>query len=50
MITGVLLAIWCEYALDKINLSDLLIYAIMAVNIAGMSTLAVRRIHREDTA
>ncbi|HPJ01870.1 MAG TPA: prolipoprotein diacylglyceryl transferase [Candidatus Limiplasma sp.] len=50
MIAGVLLAIGCEYALDKINLPDLLIYAVMALAIAGMGALAVHRIHREDIA
>ena len=50
MIIGVLLAIWCEYALDKTNLPDLLVYAIMAMVIAGMALLAVRRIHKEDMA
>ena len=50
MILGVLLAIWCEYALDKTNLTDLLVYTIMVVVIAGMAVLAVRRIHREDMA
>ena len=48
MIVGVLLAIGCEYALDKINLPDLLVYAVMALDIAGMGAMAMRRIHRED--
>lgn len=50
MAAGVLLAIWCEYALDKTNLPDLLVYAIMVVVIAGMAVLAVRCIRREDMA
>ena len=50
MIVGVLMAIGCEYALDKINLPDLLVYAVMALDIAGIGALAVRRIHREDIA
>ena len=50
MILGVLLAIGCEFALDKTNLPDPLVYAVMVAVIAGMGVLAVRRIHREDIA
>jgi prolipoprotein diacylglyceryltransferase len=50
MVLGVLLAIWCEYALDKTNLPDLLIYAVMVVVVTGIGALAVRCIHMEDRA
>lgn len=50
MAAGVLVAIGCEYALDKINLPDWSIYVVMALVIAGMAALAVRSVHREDIA
>lgn len=50
MVIGVLLTIGCEYALDKTNLPDLLVYAIMITVIACMCALTVRRIHKEDAA
>lgn len=49
MLIGVALCIGAEFALDKTNLPDALVYAVMIAALLGMAFLTCRRIHKEDT-
>lgn len=49
MLLGVALCIGAEFALDKTNLSDILVYAVMIAALLAMACLVCRRIHKEDT-
>ncbi len=48
MLLGLGLCIGTIFALDKTNLPKLLVYAVMALDMAGLAFLACRRIYKED--
>jgi prolipoprotein diacylglyceryltransferase len=45
---GVIICIGAEFALDKTNLPDVLVYAVMVAALASMAALILRRIKKED--
>ena len=50
MLSGIVLLIGCEYALDKTDWSPVLIYAVMILILALLAFLLIRRIRTEDRA
>lgn len=49
MLAGVALCIGAEFALDKTNLPDILVYAVMIAALLAMAFLTCRRIYKEDS-
>ena len=50
VLSGIVLLIGCEYALDKTDWSPVLIYAVMILILALLAFLLIRRIRTEDRA
>ena len=48
LLLGIGVCIGAEFALDKTNLPDLLVYAVMIAALLGMAALGARRIKKED--
>ena len=48
MLLGIAVCVGAEYALDKTNLSDTLVYGVMIAVLAGLGALTVHRLVKED--
>jgi hypothetical protein len=47
-VLGVIVCIGAEFALDKTNLPDVLVYTVMAAALIGIAVLICLRIKKED--
>lgn len=48
MAAGICAFVWTEYALDKTNLSDAVLYPLMALALCFIATLSCQRIYKEN--